>query len=134
MLRFALGYLLLPLRGGRIDGGSRDNQSRTAHALGGTFRGPWVAGFLTSNCGLVVCATLESSDQGTAARTLRKTRNLRQTLRDRSGSDGFAKRSEPVALVTALRFVGYGHLDENRPDQTVNFPDDFHGIVRPNGA
>ena len=49
--------------------------SRTAHALGGTFRGPWVARFLTSNCGLVVCATLESSDQGTAARTLRTTKN-----------------------------------------------------------
>jgi hypothetical protein len=89
---------------------------------------------LTSNCGLVVCATLESSDQGTAARTLRTTRNWRQTPCDRSGSDGFAQRSEPVALVTALRFVGYGHLDENGPAQTANFPDDFHGIVRPNGA
>ena len=71
--RFALPWAIsfCPFGAAGSDGGSRDNQSRTAHALGGTFRGPWIAGYLTSNRGLVVCATLESSDQGTAARTLR---------------------------------------------------------------
>ena len=40
--------------------------------LGGTFRGPRVACGLCWDRGLVICATLESSDVATAARTLRK--------------------------------------------------------------
>jgi hypothetical protein len=66
--------------------------------LGGTFRGPWVACGLCWDRDLVICATLESSDVATAARTLRKPNSQTAEQPDDFG--------EIIDNQTALRAVG----------------------------